>query len=317
MIKHGEIYVKKGNRILLHESHGYRDLANEIKNNEKTIYPTASLGKVFVAVAILKLIEEKRIDLSTTLRKAIPYDLGKIDLETTIKELLTHTSNVPDYFDEEHMDDYAMLWHDLPNYRIRHARELLPLFIHKTTRYEKGTFNYNNSGFVLLGLVIEAITNMPFDDFIKKVVFDPAGMKRTGYFELDRLPKNTANAYLFDAKNQSYYQNIYSVDVKGTGAGGAFTNAHDLSMFWEALLGGKLIEDDLVRLMMKPHVHDNNTRYGLGVWLDERGAPLVMGEDPGVTCISSHDPKTGLEITIISNMGEDVFRLHHEIKELD
>ncbi len=113
-------------------------------------------------------------------------DFKEIDPNITVSQLLTHTSGIPDYFDESKMDNYADLWRDYPNYKIRESKDLIPLFINKPMMYRPGEkFQYNNTGFVVLRLIIEAITSMGFDKYLEENVFVPRGMANTGYFELD------------------------------------------------------------------------------------------------------------------------------------
>jgi CubicO group peptidase (beta-lactamase class C family) len=312
----GIIYMNKNGRFPIHETFGYRDYPNRLKNDRHTSFPTASFGKIFVAVGILKLIEEGAFTLETNIKSLLPFRLYFIDQGVTVKQLLTHTSGVPDYCDEEKVPNYADLWKDFPNYKIRQNKDLLPLFIKEKMKYEKGTkFEYNNSAFVLLAAIIEEVKNIPFDEYLNQIIFQPLKMKRTGYYELDRLPKNCANAYIFDEKKQEYYTNIYSVDAKGTGAGGAYTNAYDLNLFWTGLLSHKIINKLMLDLMLERHVDQESFGYGLGVWLDKNNNPYIVGSDPGVSCISCHNVKTHEEITIISNYGEDVFHYYNEIKK--
>ena len=85
-----------------------------------------------------------------------------------MEQLLNHTSGVPDYFDESVMEEYEELWVDFPNYKIRHNSDLLPLFITKQIMYPKGEkFQYNNSDYVLLAMIIEKISGMDFDQYLK------------------------------------------------------------------------------------------------------------------------------------------------------
>ena len=94
-----------------------------------------------------------------------------------MRQLLTHTSGVPDYFDESIMDEYEELWIDFPNYRIRKNSDLLPLFLTKPMLYSKGSkFQYNNTGYVLLAMILEQITNQEFDEVLNELVFAPAEM---------------------------------------------------------------------------------------------------------------------------------------------
>ena len=155
--------------------------ANKVPNEVDTKFETASAGKVFVATAILNLIEKKTIDFDTTIGQLLKFDLKQIDPKITVKQLLHHTSGIPDYFDESVMDDYEELWVNVPNYRIRKSSDLIPLFIDKPMMYPRGEkFQYNNTGYVVLGLIIEEITGKPFDVYLQETIFDPSGMTDTG-----------------------------------------------------------------------------------------------------------------------------------------
>lgn len=216
----GVIYIVKNGRALFERASGCADLPNGISNTPETRFASASAGKVFVAVGILQLIEQGKIGLDDTLGELLDIPLNGIDPEVTVRQLLDHTSGVPDYFDESVMDEYEELWRDYPNYKIRHNSDLLPLFVHKPMMYPKGErFQYNNSGYVLLAAILEKVTGMPFDQYLKKHVFDVCGMDLTGCFELDRLPSGCAHSYIYGPGTGDYRTNIFSVDAKGTGAG--------------------------------------------------------------------------------------------------
>ena len=127
----------------------------------------------------------------------LDIDLNYIDGDVTVEQLLNHTSGVPDYFDETVMDEYEELWTNYPNYKIRCSSDLLPLFIDKPMMYPKGEkFQYNNTGYVLLAMIIEKVTGLLFDQYLKVNVFDVCDMESTGYYELDRLPAKCANNYI-------------------------------------------------------------------------------------------------------------------------
>jgi len=102
------------------------------------------------------------------------------------------------------------LWEDFPNYKIRTSRDLIPLFFNKPMMYKPGEkFQYNNTGFVVLGLIIEAITGLEFEKYLEENVFITCGMLNTGYYELDRLPEKCENSYIFDPEKSEFYTNIY------------------------------------------------------------------------------------------------------------
>ena len=268
----GNVYIVRDNEILYEQATGFADLANEVPNTLETRFASASAGKVFVAVGILQLIEQGKIKFDDTLGELLDIDLHSIDIDVTVEQLLNHTSGVPDYFDESVMDEYEELWVDYPNYKIRHNNDLLPLFINKPMMYPKGErFQYNNSGYVLLAMIIEKVTGMYFDEYLKVNLFDVCDMKSTGYYELDRLPSKCANNYIYCADTNDYRTNIFSVDVKGTGAGGAFITVKDIISFWVNLLNGKLIAEELVAKMLRKQSGDGSDTeegyYGYGVWI--------------------------------------------------
>ena len=134
----GNAYIVKNKEVLLNYSGGFADLANEIPNMIVTRFASASMSKTFVAVGILQLIEEEKLKFEDTIGAILDFDLKHIDPYVTVRQLLNHTSGVPDYFDESVMDDYELLWTDYPNYRIRHNRDMLPMFIDKPMMYNRG-----------------------------------------------------------------------------------------------------------------------------------------------------------------------------------
>ena len=298
---------------------GFADLANERPNRLDTRFPVASGSKGFVAMGILRLIEEGRLSLDTRLGDAVDFELRAIDPDVTVEQLLTHTSGVPDYFDESVMEDYDELWIDFPCYKIRKSADLLPLFIDKPMMYPRGErFQYNNTGFVLLGLIIEKAAGMMFDEYLQTALFDPCGMRGTGYFETDRLPGNCANAYMWDKTRGELCTNIFAVDAKGTGAGGAFTTAADLDVFWRGLYGGRVLSREMMEKAASVQAEgEDGERYGYGVWLSEydgRLLPSLEGCDPGVCFKSEYFPDTQTSNTGLSNYGDDVWRIHEMLR---
>lgn len=314
----GCISVVKNDTVIFEKNYGYADLSNKVLNKLDTKFATASAGKVFVAVAILRLIESGKLRFEDNIGNLLDFDLKEVDKNITVRQLLSHTSGIPDYFDESIMDEYDELWKDYPNYKIRKSSDLIPLFINKPMMYQSGErFQYNNTGFVVLGLIIEKLTSQLFDEHLKKDVFEPCGMFDTGYYELDRLPESCANSYIYDKQRGEYYTNIYSVDVKGTGAGGAFTTVLDINKFWSNLLSEKLISNEMLEQMLSLQSSSNSEYYGYGIWLgkieDNTYIPYFQGSDPGVSFISSYDRVNNTAITVVSNFGCDVWELRRNI----
>lgn len=309
----GAAYIVKNQTVLYERVTGYADLPNRIPNTLETRFASASAGKVFVAVGILQLIDRGLLHFHDTIGEILTIDFHAVDPGVTVRQLLTHTSGVPDYFDESVMEDYEELWKDYPNYKIRRNEDLLPLFIHKPMSYEKGSrFQYNNSGYVLLAMIIEKITGMAFDEYLRIHLFAACGMTSTGYYELDKLPDRCAANYIYCDQTKDYRTNIYSVDAKGTGAGGAFITVRDIVSFWTGLLHGNLLSPSLTAEMLKkqsgPASPNKETYYGYGVWLKPSAAsdylPYIQGYDPGVTFLSECSPKTEAITVYVSNYGD-------------
>ena len=319
----GNVLIMQKGEVLCEYTGGFADLANGIPNTAETRFASASAGKAFVAVGILQLIEAGRLDFEDTIGSLLDIGLHRIDPDVTVRQLLTHTSGIPDYFDESVMDEYEELWRDFPNYKIRSNRDLLPLFIEKPMMYPKGTrFQYNNSGYVMLALIMEAVTHTAFDEYLKQNVFGVCGMDATGYFELDRLPSKCASNYIYCPDTNSFRTNIYSVDAKGTGAGGAFVTVRDAVKFWKALSEHRLLSGEMTEQMLTKQSGDGSDPeegwYGFGVWLidhpDGKDFAYYQGCDPGVSFISEYNPNNGMISAAVSNYQDNVWEIMRNIR---
>lgn len=319
----GAACLVQNREVLFAKASGFADLPNETPNTLETKFASASAGKVFVAVGILQMIETGRIALGDTLGKLLDMELGRIDPEVTVRQLLTHTAGVPDYFDESVMSEYEELWTDYPNYKIRRNSDLFPLFTGKPMLYPRGErFQYNNSGYVLLAAILEQAAGMAFDQYLQVNVFDVCGMTSTGYYALDKLPAKCANHYIYCPDTEDFRTNIFSVDAKGTGAGGAFVTAGDVVRFWQGLTEGRLLSPAMVSDMLRKQGGDGGDPeegwYGYGVWLIDnpkgRDFAYFQGCDPGVSFLSEYNPNNGMISVLASNYGDNVWREMRKIR---
>jgi len=281
----------------------------------------ASGSKTFTAVAVCQLVERGCFDFDTALRDCLDIEFPHFDPKVTVHHLLTHTSGIPDYFDEELMDDFEALWLERSCYSMRGPKDFLPMFQSEPMKLPPGErFSYSNAGFIVLGLLIEQHSGMSFADYVSQNVLERAGMADSAYFAADRLPGRTALSYIVE--EDSWRTNIYAVPIIGQPDGGAYTTAPDMARFWDTLAEGRLLEPALVERMLTAHASaksKDDLYYGYGVWIEKRGDTLerfyALGCDPGVTFISAVFPGKNLQATVIGNSDDAGWAVWHALEE--
>lgn len=317
----GTTLVKADKEVLAELSYGYANRSEQLKNNTFTRYGIASGCKLFTAIAICQLVEERKLSFDSKLNKCLDVIFPIFDEDITVHHLLTHTSGIPDYFDEEVMDNFEELWVENPMYRIRSLKDFLPLFQDKSMKFKVGErFHYNNAGYILLGLIIEQASQLNFAEYIQANIFKRAGMEESGYFEFDALPLNTAQGYI-DNHDGTWKTNIYSLPVKGGSDGGAFVTVNDMVKLWEALMNNILLSEAYTQQLLTSHAQrDNDDFYGYGVWIKKIGNDTilkyhVMGYDPGVNFHSAFYPGKSIKIVICSNKSTGAFDIMKAVED--
>ncbi|WP_405152949.1 serine hydrolase domain-containing protein [Paenibacillus sp. FSL K6-0108] len=302
----GVVLIKHNGHTLLNKARAYANRSDERFNQPDTRFGIASGCKIFTAVSIGQLIEQGKLTYDSRLADVLSIKFPQWDQGVTIHQLLTHTSGIPDYFDEELMEDFAELWKERPVYSMRKLNDFLPMFQHQPMKSAPGErFHYNNAAFIVLGLIVEEHSGQSFTDYVEQYIFRKCGMSDSGYFVTDQLPRNTAIGYM-DHDDGSWTSNIFSIPVKGGADGGAYTTASDMIRFWNALLCHELLSGEATERLISPYVHeDADTYYGRGVWIDQRGNDIfkyhVMGFDPGVSFMSSVYPDYNVQVVVLSN----------------
>ncbi|MBO1580671.1 serine hydrolase [Bacillus sp. XF8] len=305
----GVVLMKDENEVVLESAFGYANRSEKLLNTIQTRFGIASGSKLFTAIGICQLVEKGMLTFDTKLIDCLDIHFPNFDKDITIHHLLTHSSGIPDYFDESVMENFEDLWKETPMYLLKSLHDFLPLFQEDKMMFTPGErFHYNNAGFILLGLIIEKQTGLDFTEYISRNIFHAIGMKYSGYYSLDKLPINTALGYIEDKKNQSWRTNVYSIPMKGGADGGAFITARNMMGFWEALFNHNLLSKKYTDILLTPHilVADNHF-YGYGVWIEKRNQDIfkyhVMGYDPGVSFRSAVYPNLKIKLVIPSNRG--------------
>ncbi|WP_025681339.1 serine hydrolase domain-containing protein [Paenibacillus massiliensis] len=311
----------KDSTPLLTTTRGKANRAEDLPIQLDTRFGIASGCKVFTAVSICQLVEQGKLSLDTRLKDCLSVDFPLWDAGITIRQLLTHTAGIPDYFDEEVMDDFEELWKQRPVYGLRKLRDFLPMFSEAPMKFQPGErFHYNNAGFIVLGLIVEQQTGSSFTDYVERHIFAPSGMSSSGYFAMDNLPRHTALGYIQN-DDGSWRTNIFSVPVKGGADGGAYVTAPDMLSFWNALMSGKLLGHELLQQLLTPHVHEQDeSYYGYGIWIEQQEKEIrkyhLMGFDPGVSFVSAVYPQHDLKLVITSNQSRGPYPIMKTIEEI-
>ena len=178
----------------------------------------------------------------------------------------------------------------------------------------KRQFSYCNGGYVLLALLAERASGVPYHDLIHERVCVPAGMSATSFLRSDELPGDAARGYL---EVEGLRTNVLHLPVRGTGDGGIYTTAADVRRLWEALFGGRIVSEAWVGEMTRRRSDaGEGFGYGLGLWLRPAGdTPALEGYDAGVSFRSLCDPATDTTCTVISNWSDGAWPVARHLAE--
>jgi len=317
------VFSVSGNEgVIYQQACGYRNKAEKLPNATDTAFGIASGTKLFTGLAVCKLIDDKKLSLEDKLWDILPFDLGQIDKRVTIFHLLTHTSGVGDYIDEEDSDSEEQLQGLYDKYPVQLWKRLkyyLQMITPLPPKFEPGErFGYSNSGFVLLGLVVEAVSGQSYQQYVQDTIIAPSNLTHTGYYRMDSLPANVALGYMLDEETQYWHTNIFSLPILGGSDGGIFTCAEDLDKLWRAIFSSKILSKDMTLLFLKSHVimdeeDDQSGSYGLGVYTigiaDNNKIYYIVGGDCGVDFFSVYFTATGTVASALGNTNVNTFPL--------
>lgn len=284
----------------LARAYGLADRSHHIPNRVDTQFAIASGTKGLTALAVVALIEEGRLELATTARAFLGDDLPLIGAEVTVEQLLSHRSGIGDYYDEDRDLDFDDYLSPVPVHELGTTDQYVAALDGYPPKFASGErFAYCNSGFVVLAVIAERASGVPFHDLVLERVCAPAQMTDTAFLRSDDLPDRAARGYLrVDGRWRS---NVFHVPVRGHGDGGIYTTAHDVAALWEAFFAGRIVSPSWVAEMTRPR----SELYGLGFWLREpSGTVTLEGRDTGVLFRSDHDPAGGSTRTLLSNTSE-------------
>lgn len=326
------VIVSHNDTIVYDRGFGLATLDTELPITDSTIFTVSSASKLLTAAAIMKLVEEGKICLDDSLTKFFPEFANEFFNKITVKNLLSHTSGLPDLRprNEDEWDDYLDTHHSIfsynPDYRLFGTEtEHMMIFQHLTSvAYPPGThYDKTDLSYVLLAPIVERVTGETYDTWMQENIFNPLGMHETAYYEAIAEHPLLAHGYTradrtkepvtYRSEDQEWDEYDYAeAEFFLTKADrGACSSAREYIKFVQALFNGEIINqesidelcDSIIPIPGLPY-----TYYGLGIALrDEPGYPrraYHLNQNGGFSGIHATYPDQDLHYIIFSNRND-------------
>ncbi|KAA3613848.1 MAG: DUF3471 domain-containing protein [Calditrichaeota bacterium] len=251
----GTVLVAESGKIIFKKGYGFANMEWNIGNEPDTKFRLGSITKQFTSMLIMQLVADGKIQLEEKITHYLPDYRKDTGDKVTVHHLLTHTSGIPSYT-------------SMPNFFKDVSRnpytvdEFVKKFCSDSLTFEPGSkFLYNNSGYFLLGAIIEKVTGKTYEIVLQNRILDPLNMKNTGYDHHETIIANRATGY---EKTLNGYLNSAYLDMSlPFSAGSLYSTVEDLYLWDQALYTDNLLPDKFKKIMFKPFL--SNYAYGWGV----------------------------------------------------
>ena len=267
----GAVLIARHDRVVYARAGGFADRDRKIPNTIATRFGMASMGKMFTAVAVMQVVQAGKLDLNAPIGKYLTdYPNAETARTVTIAQLLTHTGGTGDFFSQKWADNIA---------RLNTPADYIAMFGTKRPAFPPGSkFDYSNIGFIILGRVIEVVSEQTYEAYLRDHVFRPAGMAHSGLNAPPDAPSVRARSYV---KVSAPQPPAAMLNGASTPAGGAYSTVGDMLAFAEALDRHVLLDKAHTEQMITPKVQGDEGPDGYGFQL--RGAAGVrdVGHDGG------------------------------------
>jgi len=285
------VLVARGNDVILDKGYGFANLEWEVPNSPSTKFRLGSITKQFTAASILLLAERGKLSVDDPVKKYLPDAPPAWD-KITIFNLLTHTSGIPSFTS---FPDYASLepFSTTPAQLVKRFRD-------KPLEFQPGEkWSYSNSGYVLLGYLLEKVSGESYEKFVEENIFTPLGMKDSGYDSNSAVIKRRAAGYSpgADGPENAGYINM----TVPFSAGGLFSTTQDLLRWEQGLFGGKLLSPASLEKMTTPFKED----YACGLLVHMVNGRKVIehgGGIEGFNTMLAYYPGDKLTVVVLSNI---------------
>jgi CubicO group peptidase (beta-lactamase class C family) len=287
----GSVLVARGGEILLDRSYGYADIESGRPNTPGTQFRIGSVTKQFTAAAILLLEQDGLLSLDDRIADHLPHTPPAWS-GVTIFHLLTHTSGIPSFTGLREFHNGTLA--------LGSVEATVNLVRDRPVEFLPGQRkNYSNSGYVLLGYLIEHIAGVSYEEFLRTRIFAPLGMHDSG-FETERAEAlGHARGYV---RRDGRLFAAEPIDIGVLhGAGALYSTTHDLLRWTRALFGGELLSAESLAKLTTPYKED----YALGVAVHRRSGQLVIEHFGGVAGFNSHlayFPESDVTVAVLANV---------------
>lgn len=290
------VIVMKDGKTLLRKGYGIANLANQEALQADHVMRLGSITKQFTAVAILQLVEAGKIGLNDPISTYFT-DFPESAKQITVEHLLTHTSGIPSYTGKPGF--MATAGKDMS------VQEMLDSFKNDALEFEPGTaWKYNNSGYFLLGALIEKVSGESYANYVAKHLFEPLGMKNTAYETHERRPQAKAIGY---SKRSENFEPAMKISMTQPYAAGSLASTVDDLAKWDAAVSaGKLLKAEHWQRAFTSYKLKNgeSTNYGYGWGIGQfEGQPMLShgGGIPGFSTFALSLPKEHVYVAVLNN----------------
>ncbi len=286
----GTVLVARGGEVLFSKGYGFANLEWNIANTPETKFRLGSVTKQFTAASILLLEERGKLKIGDPVKKYMPDAPAAWD-QVTVFHLLTHTSGIPSFTG---LADYAKLepFPSTPAQLVARFRDL-PLEFQPGEKWA-----YDNSGYVLLGYLVEKIAGEPYEKFVTENIFAPLGMKDSGYDSNFAIIPHRAEGYV---ANNSGYQHAGYIDMSiPFSAGALYSTTADLLQWQQGLYGGKVLQAESLKKMTTPF----RQNYAFGLQVDTTGGHKRFSHGGGIEGFNTqleYYPDDKLTVVVLEN----------------
>jgi CubicO group peptidase (beta-lactamase class C family) len=289
--------VASRGRLVHTQSYGLANVELRVPVSDSTVFEIGSISKQFVAAAVMLLVEDGRLGLDDPIHDFLP-DLPSEWLGVTVRQLLTHTSGIPDYEEIQTYEAYRFRFTPDEIIRVAHSRPM---------DFEPGTgWYYSNTGYFLLSLIVERIAGRPFGQVLDTMVFGPLGMGQTRMADPEDIIQHRASGDWVDRMGVELMNRDATQASSTLGAGGLLSSVHDMVRWDEALYGDELLSEESKAVMwtsaVLPNGDDTGYAFGWGVG-EYRGRRSVGhgGQVAGFVASFLRLPDDELAIIVFAN----------------